>query len=140
MLNRATLIAIVIGAVVYWALEGIWMGLVMADYYKAQYSAFESLTRPEADQNVALWLITTFLASSLLMWVARMGTVSVANAAKVGLVIFATYSFMMEFGMYMWFKDVVLFPSIAISTVWEGVAGAITGACAGFVYTKLNKS
>ncbi|MBC8124659.1 MAG: hypothetical protein H7X70_02895 [Candidatus Kapabacteria bacterium] len=140
MLNKATLAAIAVAAIVYWGLEGAWNMMIMADHFKTAYAPFQSMMRPEGSVNPAMWLVSTVLASSLLMWVARRGTVTIQSAATVGAVLFGTITFMTEFAMNMYFKDYPFMPTSLISTAWEIAAGAMTGAVAGFVYTKLNKS
>ncbi len=139
-MNRATIISIITGGIVYWALEGLWMGFVMMDHYQAAWAPYASVMNSMADGNPAMWLITTMITAALLMWVTKRGEVSVRSTATVGAIMLATFTFMMEFSMNMYFKDYPFIPTSLISVAWEFVAGGLTGAAMGFIYSKLNKS
>ena len=138
MLGRASLIAIVVGSAVYWLLEGLWMGLLMGDYYMNAFAIFEPVARTE-QLSPMMWLFSTTLIAALLMWIGQRSAVSVAGMATTGAVLFGVTTFNMEFMMYMFFADYPLMPTSLISVVWESVAGAVTGGVMGMTYMKLNK-
>jgi hypothetical protein len=77
MLGRASIIAIVVGSVVYWLLEGLWMALLMGDYYMNAFAMFESVARTE-QLSPMMWLLSTTLLAALLMWIGKRGSVSMA--------------------------------------------------------------
>ncbi|MBK6292291.1 MAG: hypothetical protein IPH85_06275 [Ignavibacteria bacterium] len=139
-MNRASILSIIAGGLVYWVLEGTWMGLVMMEHYKAAMAPYSSVMNSMEDGNPAMWLITTMITAALMMWFTQRGSVTVASTATVGAVMLGTFTFMMEFSMNMFFANYPFIPTSLYSVAWEIVAGGITGAAMGFIYGKLNKT
>lgn len=141
MFSKASIVAIVVAGLLYFCLEGLWMGMVMAEHYAKAYEPFKAVMRAEADMNVWMWLVTTFLASAVLVWLARRsGQVTMKGTATIGAVMFGSFCFMMEFGMNQYFANYPFVPTSLITVAWEIVAGAITGAVAGMLYAKLDNA
>jgi len=137
MLGKASLIAIVAGSAAYWLLEGLWMGVIMADHYKEAYAIFEPVMNT-SQPSPMIWLVSTTLWAVVLMFLGRRGTVSMSSMATMGAVLFGVVTFNMEFMMNLWFANYPFMPTSLIGVVWETVAGGITGAVMGLTYTKLN--
>jgi hypothetical protein len=139
-MNRASILSVVVGGIVYWCLEGMWMGLIMMEHYKAAWAPYASVMNSIEDGNPAMWLITTMITAALMMWFTQRGQVTVASAATVGAVMLGTFTFMMEYSMNMFFANYPFIPTSLYSVAWEFVAGGLTGAAMGFIYGKLNKT
>ena len=138
MLSRGGIVAIVVGSIVYWVLEGLMYGMVLADSMKSAMEAYSSVMNPPDDGNMFIWFVPTTLAALLLMWLGSRSTVTIGGMATMGAVLYGAFCFMMEFSMSI---GMVNYPFMSWSIMaigWEIVAGGIVGAAMGFVYTKLN--
>ncbi len=137
MLSKGSLLGIIAGSITYWVLEGLWMGVVMAEHYRTAYAGFASVMRPEESMNPAIWFVNTTLFAIMIVWVLKRGEVSVRSGATVGAVLGVLITASMEWMMNAYFMNYPLIPTSVYGVIWEAVSCGATGAVIGLVLTKM---
>ena len=139
MMSKGTVLAVIVGSITYWVLEGLWMGLLMGDHYAAAYAPYRAVMADPMQANPAIWFVGTTVVAAIITFIVRRGDVSVRSGAICGAVFVAGMTFVMEWGMSNMFINYPFVPTSLISVAWEAVSGGATGAAIGAVMARFGR-